>query len=365
MPASLLLLGALIAAAATSPPAVAAVSTADRPPVPGAVAITDDDGTGLDSPGNGLGLAPGPAGDRSGNPAPHPFVPIGGAGLGGVALAGAVLSRRRTRGGARGGGTPIFVYVPGHGGATDGFDDLAGRMGVGAEDVRVFDYRWAWPSSDPVEASRRAPTGDAADALGAYLAALAEDGRPIYLVGHSKGGAVITEVVGRWDEHPEIGVDAVGGAAILDPPIAAGPLGFLQSVGWLHGPTADDGMFDPIRCGWNGCRDVRDGLGERSGVEVMIIRNPDARFTNFWGRPDGVRVYDLDDGSGDMLGRFPDVLGMWRRMGDAHNSVLHSDVVADCISAEATDAGSCEWPVPAARTPAWGRGRSGPGPVMR
>jgi len=199
--------------------------------------------------------------------------------------------------------TPIFVYVPGHGGDIDGFSDLAERIGIAPGDVRVFDYRWAWPSSDQVEASRRAPTGDAADALGAYLAALGDEGRPIYLVGHSKGGAVITEVVGRWDEHPEMSVHAVSGAAILDPPIASGPLGLLQSVGWFHSGTADDGLFDPIHCGWGGCRDVRDGLGERSGVEIVIVRNPDARFTNFWGRPDDVRVYDLNDGPGDMLGR--------------------------------------------------------------
>jgi len=257
------------------------------------------------------------------------------------------------------------VYVPGHGGDPDGFSDLADRMGVSADDVRVFDYRWAWPSGDAVEASRRAPTGDAADALGAYLSALGEQGRPIYVVGHSKGGAVITEVVGRWDDHPEMSVQAVTGAAILDPPIAAGPLGLLQSIGWFHSGTADDGLFDPIRCDLSGCRDIRDELGRRSGIDVVIVRNPDARFTNFAGHPDGVRVYDLDDGAGDMLDAFPNLVGMWRRMGEAHNSVLHSDAVADCIAAEATKPGSCEWPrVRPIETP-WGSGASGGGPLVR
>ncbi len=316
------------------------------------------------APGDGLGLSPSPSSRSGQSSGQSPFAPIGGAGLGGAVLAGSVLIRRRSGGSGRDPG-PLYVYVPGHGGDPDGFDDLAGRIGVRPGDVRVFDYRWAWASSDPVEASRWAPTGDAADALGAYLAALESDGRPIYLVGHSKGGAVITEVVGRWDAHPEIGVDAVVGAAILDPPIASGPLGLLQSIGWFHGNTADDGLFDPVRCSWSGCVDIRDGLGERSGVEVVIVRNPDAGFTNFWGRPDDVRVYDLDDGGGSMLGRFPDLLGMWQRMGEAHNSVLHSDTVADCIASEARSGGSCDWPRPASIGALWGRGTSGAGPLVR
>lgn len=316
------------------------------------------------SPGDGLGLAPSPV-SRSDQPHDRsPFVPIGGAGLGGVVLAGSLLIRRRGGGSRRDEG-PLFVYVPGHGGDPDGFDDLAGRIGVDPTDVRVFDYRWAWASNDPIEASRWAPTGDAADALGAYLAALGTDGRPIYLVGHSKGGAVITEVVGRWDARPDTGVDTVVGAAILDPPIASGPLGLLQSIGWLHGGTADDGLFNPVRCDWSGCVDIRNGLGERSGVEVVIVRNPAAGFTNFWGRPDDVRVYDLNDGGGSMFARFPDVLGMWQRMGEAHNSVLHSDTVAECIASEARAGGSCEWPEPWSIGAVWGRGRSGTGPLVR
>ena len=296
------------------------------------------------APGDALGLSPGDTTKPARGPMRIPLAPASGAGLGSAVIASAVLARRRRMGLAPSPQDPLFVYVPGHGGDPRGFEDLAKRIGVNDVDVRVFDYRWAWPSNDPIEASRRATADDAADALGAYLAALGADGRPIYLVGHSKGGAVITEVVGRWDEHPTVAVDAVVGAAILDPPISSGPLGLLQSVGWLHGGMADDGLFDPIRCGWTGCRDIRDGLGRDSGVEVVIVRNPDAGFTNFRDRPDGVRVYDLDDGRGGMLSRFPNIFGMWDRMGEAHNSVLHSDTVAACIAAEAKRVGSCTWP---------------------
>jgi hypothetical protein len=296
------------------------------------------------APGDALGLSPGDTNKPKPGPMRIPLAPAGSAGLGGAVIAGAVLARRRHPGSASGLQDPLFVYVPGHGGDPRGFDDLAGRIGVDGDDLRVFDYRWAWPSNDPVESSRRATADDAADALGAYLAALGADGRPIYLVGHSKGGAVITEVVARWDQHPTIGVDAVVGATILDPPISSGPLGLLQSLGWFHGDTADDGLFDPMRCGWTGCRDIRDGLGQKSGVEIVIVRNPDAGFTNFRDRPDGVRVYDLDDGGGGMLGRFPNIFGMWNRMGEAHNSVLHNDTVAACIAAEARNVGSCTWP---------------------
>ena len=296
------------------------------------------------APGDALGLSPGDTTKPPRGPIRIPLAPASGAGLGGAVIAAAVLARRRSMGLAPSQQDPLFVYVPGHGGDPRGFEDLAKRIGVDGGDIRVFDYRWAWPSNDPIEASRRATADDAADALGAYLAAVGADGRPIYLVGHSKGGAVITEVVGRWDQHPTIAVDAVVGAAILDPPISSGPLGLLQSVGWLHGGTADDGLFDPIRCGWTGCRDIRDGLGRDAGVEVVIVRNPDAGFTSFRDRPDGVRVYDLDDGRGGLLGRFPNIFGMWSRMGEAHNSVLHSDVVAACIAAEVKHVGSCTWP---------------------
>lgn len=295
-------------------------------------------------PADGLGLAPAGAKRSGRGPVRIPLAPTGGLGLGGAAIVAATMVRRRRAGTSSGSQDPLFVYVPGHGGGADGFDDLAGMMGVGSVDIRAFDYRWAWPSDDPLAASQRVPTNNAADALGEYLAMLASEGRPIYLVGHSKGGAVITELVGRWDGDPSTGVDSVIGATILDPPIASGPLGLLQSLGWFHGDTPDDGLFNPVQCGWSGCRDIRDGLGGRSGVEVVIVRNPDAVVTNLYAHPDDVRVYDLDDGGGSPFARFPRVLAMLSRVGDAHNSVLHSDTVADCIAAEAESVGSCSWP---------------------
>ncbi|MEN8233309.1 MAG: hypothetical protein ABFR89_00115 [Actinomycetota bacterium] len=365
MSGALLAAGWILASLISVPPSVATSPSFAPTTTPGVAFNTDDAELPVLAPGDGLGLAP-TTPVRSGNGSNRaPVSPIGGAGLGAVAAAGAVLMRRRRIGGAAATTGPLFVYVPGHGGDPAGFDDLAGRAGIAQSDIRVFDYRWAWPDGDPIEASRRAPTEDAADALGAYLAALGADGRPIYLVGHSKGGAVITEVVSRWDDHPVIAVESVVGAAILDPPIATGPLGVLQSIGWFHGDTADDGLFEPVRCGWTGCTDIRDHLGERSGVEVVIVRNPDAGFTNFHDLPSGVRVLDFDDGGGSLLSRFPNPIAMWIRMGEAHNSVMHSDVVADCIAAEARSAGTCEWPEPRRVTAMWGAGTSGSDPLMR
>ena len=360
MPATLFA-AAVLAASLVSPGAVAP----SNPTVVAGTSAVVGEASDIGSPGDGLGLSPAEPEAPTRGPVRIPLAPAGGAGIGAVVIAGAALSRRRQGGSTGAGDGPLYVYVPGHGGDPDGFDDLAGRIGLDPGDVRVFDYSWAWPSSDPIEASRRAPTSDAADALSSYVAALGSDGRSVYLVGHSKGGAVITEVISRWDEHPSMGVDAVVGATILDPPISRGPLGLLQSLGWLHGDTADDGLFDPVRCGWSGCRDLREGLGERSGVEVVVVRNPDAALTNFRDLPDRLRVYDLDDGGGSMFERFPNLIGMWQRMGEAHNSVLHSDTVAACIAAEARTTGSCIWPRPKSIRTVWGRGRSGTGPLAR
>lgn len=345
MPGAVLVTAALVSSLFSTVPFFAVDRSLGSDPAGAATTgLPSETGAEFGAPGDALGLSPGDRANPPRSPMRIPLAPASGAGLGGAVIASAVLARRRRLGIAQTSQDPLFVYVPGHGGGFRGFDDLAKRIGVHGDDVRVFDYRWAWPSKDPIEAAQRATADDAADALGAYLAALGADGRPIYLVGHSKGGAVITEVVGRWDQHPEVAVESVVGAAILDPPISSGPLGLLQSLGWFHGSTADDGLFEPIRCGWTGCRDIRDNLGRDAGVEVVIIRNPDASFTNFHGRPDGVRVYDLDDGGGGMLGRFPNIFGMWSRMGEAHNSVMHSDTVAACIAAEVKQVGSCRWP---------------------
>ena len=123
---------------------------------------------------------------------------------------------------------------------------------------------------------------------------------------------------------------------------------------------ADNGKFDPIRCGWLSCRDVRVDLGDASGVEVIAIRNPDALVTNFTDEPDGLRVYDIDDGGSHPLDRPWDPAAVLARIEQAHGSVLHSDVVAECISAEASLPGSCVWPSRVSNTSGGGRPDGGP-----
>jgi len=310
------------------------------------------------APADGLGLAPG------GGPLPRPgpalpvSLPAGALGLGGVGAGMAVLIA--ARGGARGrrDDEPFFVFVPGHGGAPEDFDDLVERMGLDRDHVAAFDYRWVWTDADPREAARWAHTSDAAGALHAYLEALAAEHSEIYVVAHSKGGAVVTEMVSRWDREPTIAVDHVTGAALLDPAISAGILGTVQQLGYVIGPLADNGLFHPVRCEWFSCSDIRDHLGERSGVEVIAVRNPDALITNFRDEPEGMRIYELDDGGPHPLSWPWDPVETLDRIGEAHGAVLHSDVVADCIVAEAGQTGSCTWPQP---DPVFTRPRAGGG----
>lgn len=300
------------------------------------------------APGDGLGLAEVRDTPAHSNPAPRPRlpnVPLPAAGA--IGLAGTlrpIAASRRRRDASL---DTLFVYVPGHGGSLTGFSDLANRMGVDGDDVRVFDYRWAFPSNDRIDASRWAPADDAAGALGAYLAAQGEYHERIYVVGHSKGGAVVAELIARWDEQPVIAPESVTGAALLDAPIADGQLGELQSYGYVIGHVPDDGHYDPIKCSWFECTDTRANLGRMAGVEVIAIRNPDAVFTNFTKKPEGLRVYDLvDDGRPNAARLLPDISEFMTRIGEAHSSVLHHDAVADCIAAEASLPGSCEWPEP-------------------
>ena len=330
---------------------IAALSIAS--PVAGA---SDTPGDTL-APGEGLGLAEVHQAPVDTSPAPRqprlPNVPLPAAGAIGLAgtLRPIVASSRRRR---DSGPDTLFVYVPGHGGSLHGFADLATRMGVDTDDVRVFDYRWAFPSSDRIDASRWAPADDAADALGAYLAAQGEYHQRIYVVGHSKGGAVVAELIARWDEQPAIAPKSVTGAALLDAPIADGALGDLQSYGHAIGHVPDDGHYDPIKCSWFRCTDTRVNLGRMAGVEVIAIRNPDAVLTNFTKKPEGLRVYDLMADGGPNAGRLlPDPFDFMTRVGEAHSSVLHHDAVADCISAEASLPGSCEWQ--GNPTPAWSK----------
>jgi len=306
------------------------------------------------APGDGLGLAPGPREAAPFAPAPAPpRLPVL-PGLGGVGIAAAAGGALRRRRGAQ--DDPLYVFVPGHGGTAEDFDDLVIRLGLTPGQVEAFDYRWVWPDRDPRTAARWAPTAEAAGALHAYLAALSATHRRIYLVGHSKGGAVITEMVARWDREPAIGVDEVYGAALLDPAIAAGSLGELQQLGYLIGEVADNGLFHPERCSFLRCWDVRDHLGEASGVEVIAVRNPHGLVTSFRDHPEGLRVFDLDDGGEHPFARPWNVAEVYQRIGVAHGSVLHNDRVAECITAESVQLGSCRWPAPPRPMILWGRG---------
>jgi hypothetical protein len=148
------------------------------------------------------------------------------------------------------------------------------------------------------------------------------------------------------------------GAALLDPAIASGGLGWLQRAGGPIDQVPDNGGFDPWRCDALGCRDIRDHLGEPSGIEVVAIRNPDAVVTNFIDRPKGLRVHDLvDDGAPSALSLWWNPVAALKRVFVAHGSVLWHPAVASCISAEIIDVGSCAWKGNR-RTPAvlWGRG---------
>jgi len=269
--------------------------------------------------------------------------------------------RRRGRRRGEGTGETLFIYVPGHGGDPDGFADLARRMGTPPDRVQRFDYTMVGPWNDPVEASKWVPVDDAADVLAWVIEREAQRNRRIYVVGHSKGGAVVTQMIANWDAGIGRPPPELVGAALLDPAIAPGGLGALQRLGTVVGDVPDNGGFDPIRCGPEGCRDVRVGLGRRSGIEVIAIRNREALVMNFLDDPDGLRVYDVDSPAGDPFARFLDPLGS---LGDAHRSMLHDDATASCIAAEASRPGSCRWRAASKwRLRPFGRGR-GAGPLV-
>ncbi len=239
----------------------------------------------------------------------------------------------------------IVVVVPGFGSQALGtFDDLMSRVGVPPERVMAFDWRWVEPSNGHVTASKRAEVDDAADVLEAYLAGLGATGNRIYVVGHSKGGAVIAQLMTRWDADPERALPAVFGAALLDPPLSSGRLGFLQRIGrWLPF-IPNNGGYDPIHCGWLTCHDSREHMGEAAGVDVLVIRNTDAAVTSFLDEPEGLRIYDLEDDGGPpaFVRIFSDgsVLG---RIREAHESPLHHPAVASCLHSELHAPGTCQW----------------------
>lgn len=309
-------------------------------------------------PGDGLRLVPDPVVGPS--PAPGAVAPsspaapalpfpaaLAGVVAGIVALAASTwAARREDEQAAASSGERLVVFVSGHGsGSAPGvFAHLVAMMGIDPAQARYFDYRWADGGTDHTRASQGATVDETADALAGYLAGLAALGRPMYLVGFSKGGAGVAELVARWDRG-QPGAAAVQGAALLDPPMASGIHGFLQSLGTLWGPMADDGGYDPVRCSIWECTDSRDRLGEASGVPVVVVRNPQSVVANFADVPEGLRVYEASDGGPGLLETlFTRPWAVAGRLSEAHNAVLHDPRVADCIVAEMRQTGACSLP---------------------
>jgi hypothetical protein len=277
-----------------------------------------------------------------------------------IALAGAALlaqSNRRQRDDA---GSPVpgdalglrpppemrVVFVPGHGDphAALVFSELVQMTGIDAANVRWFDYRWITGIDDHRLAAKLIPVDVAAMSLNSFLAGVAADGHPVYVVGFSKGGAAMAHLIAEWDRGFPGPSDAVVGTALLDPPIAAGVTGLLQSLGRFWGAIPDDGGYDPVRCTVLRvvCTDTRVGLVGASGVEVIVIQNPKAVITNVGTPPPGLRVVEAPDGGPwpiEQIRRNPILLPS--RISEAHKSVLRDQRVADCIVAEMTSPGSC------------------------
>jgi pimeloyl-ACP methyl ester carboxylesterase len=314
------------------------------------------------SPGDGVGLSPvAPAVSPLELPAPTHVPrtnsePLGYGLLGGAALmGGAAISRRRRR--SR---EPLYVLVHGNGGSAEDFDPLLDRLGIDPQNTVAFEYRTDGESGSSTDASRTEVTGRAARELDELIRELAETNANIYSIHHSKGGAVGVSMIASLDQGIRPPIDGYRGAALLDPAIGSGPLGRLQRAGRPLTFVPDNGGFDPIRCIDGECWDVRDHLGEASGVEVIAIRNPDAVLTNFTDMPEHLRVYDLIDDGGSSavwyVGWLPSALN---RMRAAHASVLDSWAVADCIKAEVARAKSCVWKGDSrGRRPMWGSGNS-------
>jgi hypothetical protein len=315
-------------------------------------------------PGDGVALDPVPAVVLPLDLPQSPVPPQSGAslpiGLGALATlsvlgAGVVVERRRRRS-----TEPLFVVVHGNGGSADSFDPLLEQLSVGDFTVVAFDWRTAYAAPTSSEASKVASTESAAVELDKLIRDLAENNSNIYTIHHSKGGAVGVAMIAALDDGTRPAIDGYRGAALLDPAIASGGLGVLQRIGRVSTRFADNGGFDPVVCSDDGCRDLRERLGENSGVEVIAIRNPDAVVTNFRDQPDALRVFDLvDDGK-------PSALWLWNnpwvfagRVSEAHGSVLKHWTVADCISAEVGRSGSCVWKGDAWRPRiAWGSANS-------
>lgn len=301
------------------------------------------------SPGDGIGLAPNPivrsAATQGGTepygspprtfPASLPFA----AAAVSVSAMSVVYKRRRND-------DPLVVLVHGDGGSAGDFDYLVEEMGMDPSRIVSFDYSAVEGGGSSTSSSRNVSTAVAADELDSLLRDLAEQNSNIYSIHHSRGGSVGVEMIANIDDGSRPPIDGYRGAALLDPAIASGVLGKLQSMGGTSLPfvdrVPDDGGFDPIRCDADGCQDIRQNLGDNAGVEVVAIRNPDAVVTNFGGKPDGLRTFDLADNNVSALWYFlvSPVLGVMRSS-QAHSSVLESPEVAACVAAEINAPGSC------------------------
>jgi hypothetical protein len=302
-------------------------------------------------PGSGAGAPQSPAPAQSPVDVPSPPMIPAAVAAGVLGLAAHAGARRRDDAEPAPGdglalaGEPLVVFVGGHG--TEGapeFGTLIDLMDLDPSQARFFDYRWIVEGADSIGASQTASIDATADALNAYLAGLGGEGRPIYLIGFSKGGAGIAELLARWDVGSPVRVAEVRGAVLLDPPLASGLHGWVQSLGRLWGPVPDDGGYDPIACDPR-CRDRRAHLGRAAGVEVLVIRNPKAGITSFDDHPEGLRVVDFpDDGPGPLAAFLSNPLRYPSRLSEAHNAVLTDSRVAGCIASEIAIPGSCELP---------------------
>lgn len=299
------------------------------------------------SPGDGIGLAPNPivrpvgrhgaTGTAPNGSSRAPSMPIPVSIVTGAAALGVGYRRRRD--------DPMIVLVHGDGGSAGDFRYLVRKLGVDPDRVVAFDYSAVDGGVSSTDSSRTVPTWAAAAALDSLLRDLSEDNANIYSIHHSRGGAVGTEMIADIDEGQRPPIDGYNGAALLDPAIASGMIGALQTVGgygWGLGKRIpDDGGFDPIRCEGFSCHDVRENLGDGAGVEVLAIRNPDAVVTNFHGKPEGLRVFDLLDDKPSALWYLGWIPSFRSRVSEAHASVLTSELVADCLTTEIATPGSC------------------------
>ncbi|HEX9856102.1 MAG TPA: hypothetical protein VGC47_12380 [Acidimicrobiia bacterium] len=283
-------------------------------------------------------------------PSPSPAGPAGMAALAMLAVAaGSARGGRRSRSGDAGRAAfpadVVLVFVPGFGSERTGtFAPLVARLGVPPNQYVEFDWRLAAGGvSHPIAASG-ASVAEGADALEAMLGSLATEGKRVYLVGHSKGGAAIAELVARWDRAPHLRVRDVVGSALLDPPLDVGLLGALQSLGLPFVVVPNDGGYDPQACTVTRCGDARVDLGVASSVEVLVIRNPDAAVTSFVDVPDGLRVHDLErDGGTHAFVGGRSLAGMLERIQEAHTAPIGHPATAACILEELRELRSCRW----------------------